>query len=198
MVVADWLLLELRDATTPATVIARRAAFIREDGRIVDLDGVSDVSFSNVANGNYHLVIRHRNHLAIRTATVIALNSTFCTTPPALYDFSTAQAQAYQNPSITSNAAMKNFGGGVFGMWGGNGNSDGQVRATGLVSINDFLFLMNALSNNPANILSNVYNKADLNMDGTVRASGLASINDYLFLISALDFNPATIVIQHQ
>jgi hypothetical protein len=42
--IVDWILLEIRDGN-PGTVIARRAAFVRVDGQIVDLDGVSTVSF---------------------------------------------------------------------------------------------------------------------------------------------------------
>lgn len=198
--IVDWVLLELRDAVTPATVITSRAAFIREDGRIVDLDGVSDVSFRNVADGNYHLVIMHRNHLAIRTATGNArtLNGSLGFALPSLFDFSISQSQAYQNIAITGNTAMRDLAPGIFGMWGGNGNSDGFVRATGLASQNDFLSMLSAMGNNPAAVLSNIYNRADMNLDGTVRASGLASVNDYLFLLSALDFNPAKIVTQHQ
>ena len=195
--ILDWVLVELRDATSPATLISRHAAFTREDGRIVELDGVSDVSFDNVVNGNYFMVIRHRNHLAIRTATVRTVDATMCNVVPAVYDFSSAQSQAFQNIAITTNPAQRDLTGGVFGMWGGNGNSDGFVRATGLASQNDFLFLLNAMGFNPANIINNVYNKADLNLDGIVRATGLTSINDYLFLLSALDSNPAKIVSQH-
>ena len=192
-------MIELRDAVTPATVIARRAAFIREDGRIVDINGIADFSFRNVANGNYHLVIRHRNHIGIRTATIRALNSNALgIAAPALYSFNTTQSQAYQNLAITTNPAQRDLTSGVFGMWGGNGNSDGALRATGLSSQNDYLFLIVALNNNPAVVITNVYNRGDINLDGSIRATGLASVNDYLFLIGALDNNPAKIVNQHQ
>ena len=196
--VVDWVLLELRDAATPSTVIARRAAMIREDGRIVDhQDTASVAAFRTVPNGNYHLMIRHRNHLPIRTSAVMTLDGTMGFAAP-LRDFTTDQATAFQNPSVTSNTAMKDFGGGVFGMWGGNVNSDGFVRVSGLISINDYLSLLTSMGNNPSNIISNVYNKGDLNMDGTVRASGLGSINDYLFLLNALNNNPSIILSQHQ
>ena len=198
--IMDWVLLELRDATTPATVITRRAAFIREDGRVVDLDGISNVTFRNVANGNYYLVIRHRNHLGIRTSTVRTVNGTMGFAIPSLYNFSSAQAQAYQDAAITINAAQKDFGSGIFGMWGGNDNRDGQVRATGILSLNDYLFLITTtLGGNVANILSNVYNSADMNMDGSVRATGLPGQNDYFFLITTVLGGDGTkIILQHQ
>jgi hypothetical protein len=202
--ITDWVLLELRDQTTPATVIAKRAAFVREDGVVVDLDGISNVVFGGVANGSYFLVIRHRNHLPIRTAVTIAVDGSLSATAPALYDMTTAQAQAYQNGAITTNAAMKDNAG-VFSMWGGNANSNTQSRASGGQSINDYLYLANTvLGGNIGLILGPpssavVYNSADMNMDGVVRSSGGQSINDYLFLVNTvLGGNIGLIYSQHQ
>ena len=110
--------------------VLRRAAFILEDGRIVDLNGTSDLSFRTLANGNYYVVIRHRNHLPVRMSASTTLDGTLGYVATQ-YDFSSAQAKAYQSPSITNNAAMRDLTGGKFGMWGANGNRDNQVRATG-------------------------------------------------------------------
>ena len=44
--VVDWVLLELRSGTASSTVISRKAAFVKNDGSVVDLDGVSLVSFN--------------------------------------------------------------------------------------------------------------------------------------------------------
>src|SRR5256885_15848035 len=73
--ITDWILLELHDAAAPATIIQRRAAFVREDGRIVDLDGTSDVAFRDLPTANYFIVIRHRNHLSIRSSATQLVNS---------------------------------------------------------------------------------------------------------------------------
>ncbi|MER3499796.1 MAG: hypothetical protein C4308_14840, partial [Chitinophagaceae bacterium] len=182
--IVDWVLVELRDANTPTTIVTRRAAFIREDGMIVDLDGVSPVAFKGMTSGNYFIAIRHRNHLGIRTASVQLVNGS---ESPVAYDFTTAQSQAYQNTGITTNAAMKDLGG-VFGMWGGNANQNTSIRASGGPTINDYLFLVNTvLGGDIELILNNVYNSADINMDGIVRASGGGpSINDYLFLVNTI------------
>ncbi|NOT52607.1 MAG: fibronectin type III domain-containing protein [Chitinophagaceae bacterium] len=204
--VVDWVLLELRDATTPSTLITRRAAFVREDGRIVDLDGTSDVSFRSLAPANYFVVIRHRNHLGIRTALAQTADGTMGVAIPAVYDFSTAQAQAFQDPAIlalappNNNNAMRDLGAGVFGMWAGNANANTAVRASGPLAQNDYLFLISTTLGNDVNlILSNVYSNADMNMDGQVRASGPLSQNDYLFLISTVLGNDVNrVVAQHQ
>ena len=205
----DWVLLELRDDGNPAAVVMRRAAFIREDGRIVDLDGVSDASFRTVADGNYFLVIRHRNHLGIRSATVRTINSTLGITVPATYDFTSAQSQAFQNPAITTNPAMVDMGGGGFGMIGGNANGFGTtgnttIRANGGTDplINDYIYLYTTVLGGDINLnLNNTYNNADLNLDGTVRANGGANpgVNDYIFLVTtALGGNFNKVLTQHQ
>ena len=104
--VVDWVLLELRSDLT--TQVSRRAAFMKSDGSLVDLDGVSSVKFPTVTPGDYYVVIRHRNHLAVMTANPVTLSFS-----PVLYDFSTAQTQAY------GTNAMKDLGGGAFGYMDG-------------------------------------------------------------------------------
>ncbi len=59
--IVDWVLIELRDTET--TVAASRAALVQRDGDVVDLDGVSPVTFKDVEPGSYYVVVKHRNHL---------------------------------------------------------------------------------------------------------------------------------------
>jgi len=190
--VTDWVLVELRDANTPSTVVATRAAFVKSDGSVVDLDGSSVVSFSTATAGNYYIAIRHRNHLGIRSANTQALSST-----ATLYDFTSGEAQAYQDLAITTNPAMKDLGNGLFAMWGGNGANTGggatNVRATGAAVVNDYQFILTVL--NGATSVPG-YSNADYNMDGTVRATGAAVVNDYTFLLNVLGINTA--ISQHQ
>ena len=48
----DWVFVELRAANNSATVIAARSALLQKDGDIVDLDGLSPLSFPGIAKGN--------------------------------------------------------------------------------------------------------------------------------------------------
>ncbi len=115
--VVDWIQVQLRTSTDSASTVATRAAFIRKDGMITDLDGYSPVSFSGIADGSYYVVLRHRNHLALMTANPVSLSA-----ETTLYDFSTAQSQAYG-----ANAQVE-LTTGVFGMPTGDANANGQVQ----------------------------------------------------------------------
>lgn len=67
MAVVDWVLVELRDATSPNTIIETRAGLLLANGSVVDVDGVSPVAFTKARGANYHVAIRHRNHLGVMT-----------------------------------------------------------------------------------------------------------------------------------
>ncbi len=81
--IVDWIFVELRDGTS-LTPMATRSALLQADGYIVDLDGTSTVYFDGVSQGNYYVVIKHRNHLRIMSANPISLDADGST----LYDFS--------------------------------------------------------------------------------------------------------------
>jgi hypothetical protein len=115
--VVDWVLVELRTGTSAASKVATRAAFIKGNGSIVDLDAVSPVAFGTLSPGNYYVVIRHRNHLAIMSRTAIALNQT-----SALYDFTTSQRQVYGTDPMK-------LVGTRYTMYAGDGNQSGIVTA---------------------------------------------------------------------
>lgn len=122
--VVDWILIELRTGTGSATIVGRRAAFLLSDGSVVDLDGVSTVKFPGVVTGNFYVVIRHRNHLAVMTANPITLSYS-----AVLYDFSTAQTQAFgTNP-------MLDTGGSVWALISGDVNASGDFSATDLLQV---------------------------------------------------------------
>lgn len=115
--VVDWVLIELRTTSAAASKVATRAAFIRRDGIVVDLDGTSPVAFATVTAGNYFVVLRHRNHLAVMSANAVALS-------PAgiLYDFTTGLGQYYGNEAAS-------LGVGVYGIWCGDADATGDVAA---------------------------------------------------------------------
>ena len=96
--IVDWILVELRDAATPANAILGsnlpgwpKAFFLKSDGSIVDLDGTSLPTIgSPTITGNLYVVIRHRNHLPILSAIGATLVGDVYS-----YDFTTGLAQAF-------------------------------------------------------------------------------------------------------
>ncbi len=115
--VVDWILLELRSDTAATSVVDRRAAFLKSDGSVVNLDGTSAVLFPSLAAGDYYVVVHHRNHLAVMSASALSLSAN-----SPLYDFTVSQAQA------RGANAMKALGT-HFGLFSGDANGDGQVTS---------------------------------------------------------------------
>jgi hypothetical protein len=70
--VVDWIVLEFRDKPFNPTQRHFRTAFLRKDGKIVDMDGSTPVKLSRISTNNldttggyYWIAIRHRSHLTI-------------------------------------------------------------------------------------------------------------------------------------
>ncbi len=143
--VVDWVLVDLRSDTLASSIVARRAALLKGNGLIVDLDGSSAVTFPSAVPGNYYLVVRHRNHLSVMSAAAVPLDSA-----SALYDFTTGQSMARGvNP-------MKALGA-YYGLYTGDANANGRVTSL------DF-----DLFNPQFRSAATGYQASDWNMDGRV------------------------------
>jgi len=121
--IVDWILIELREATTASladgtTDFDWQAAFLRNDGKIVHLDGNSILHFSSSVTDSLYVVIHQRNHLNIMTAFGLEESGGIYS-----YDFSISAEKAY------GSAAQKVIGVEIWGMFGGDGNQDGVVNA---------------------------------------------------------------------
>jgi hypothetical protein len=114
--VVDWILLEVRSNTSSSSVLARRAAFLRKDGLVVDLDGTEKVVFPGLSSDLYYVVIRHRNHIPIMSAVKIQFSEN-----PELYDFTNSRNKAYGNDP------MKELFTGKFGLYSADGNASGGI-----------------------------------------------------------------------
>ena len=116
----DWVRISLRTGIDSASTVATRAALVREDGTITEVDGSQTVSFPGAPQTNLYIVVAHRNHLPIMSSSTVDFSSGI-----AVYDFTTAMTQAYEedrNPMIE-------LAPGKFGMIGGDINTDGQITA---------------------------------------------------------------------
>lgn len=162
----DWVLVELRDATsaalaTSSTSVATVAGLLMQDGSIKATDGTSNISFEGASiSNNAFAVIKHRNHLDVMSNSAITESGGVYT-----YDFSTAATQAFG-----SNAQVE-LETGVFGMYAGDVNADGVLKYAG--ADDDQTVIFNTIGGNTSviNTLSG-YHAEDVNMDGTVKYAG--------------------------
>ncbi|TDH23531.1 hypothetical protein EXU57_17165 [Segetibacter sp. 3557_3] len=172
--IVDWVLMELRSSSSPGTVAAARAAFVKRNGTLVDVDGTGQVSFAGVAPADYFVSIRHRNHLAVRSALTIDFSS-----GAATHDFTTGADKAYQSQAYSSMVQV----GAVWAMRAGDANANGNIRYSG--PQNDQNQILNIkLGGSLANIVSGVYAPEDINMDGSIKYNGPA--NDQNFLLNII------------
>lgn len=121
--IVDWLLIEVRDApnvasATPETVLGRQAVFLLSDGKVVDING-NIPRFGSAPVNQCFPVILHRNHLGIISAYPLTETDGVYT-----YDFSSPPGQAF------GTAPQINFGDGLYGLHGGDGNTDGLIGET--------------------------------------------------------------------
>ncbi len=117
----DWVLLELRDASSPeiageSTTVARFAGLLMTDGQILDMNGELP-RFSQDPDKGLFLVIRHRNHLDIISAyTLINTGGTFS------IDLTAGPDQVHGGED-----GIKALGTDSWGMIAGDLDADGQV-----------------------------------------------------------------------
>jgi hypothetical protein len=155
--IVDWVIVELRSAAAPATVVASRSALLQRDGDVVDMDGTGAVTL-NAPAGSYYVAIRHRNHLGIMTASALALSASATT-----IDFSSASTATW------GTEALKNANG-VMVMWAGNVDFNARLAYTGDPNDRDPI-LVRIGGTVPTNTVSGYFSE-DVNMDGVVRYMG--------------------------
>tara|TARA_R110000737_G_scaffold352083_2_gene396658 strand:- start:1579 stop:3078 length:1500 start_codon:yes stop_codon:yes gene_type:complete len=159
--VVDWIELEIRDASTPSTIISTQSAFLRNDGVVLSLDGVANPLLKNSPSTGF-VGINHRNHLSVNTAVALNLGSVGFDT----HDFSTSLAQAYDNPAIVNNDAMLDLGGGTFGLFRGDANGNNTINVIDAA----------ITRNGSSPIQTGVYLGIDVNMNATVNVIDAAIV----------------------
>ena len=166
--VVDWVLVELRNKNTPATLVATRCALLQRDGDIVGTNGSSQLQFS-VPVDNYYVSVRHRNHQGVMSGSSVLLSATTAVldlTSPATATFGT-------NARTTVNV-------GRMALWCGNVQRDGLLKYVGAANDRDpILTLVGATV--PNNIITG-YQQADVTLDGKVKYTGIDNDRDPIIL----------------
>ncbi|MFD0861109.1 reprolysin-like metallopeptidase [Sungkyunkwania multivorans] len=151
--IVDWVWVELRSASDNSLLIDAKSALVQRDGDVVDTDGVSPVTFDQTAD-NYFVVVNHRNHIPVMSATT-----------QFLYATSTDVDLASASSSVVGNAnALILTATGKYAMFSGDYDGNGQAQNTDVSGLRPLLGTAG-------------YDAADLDMNGQVQ---LTDINNVL------------------
>jgi hypothetical protein len=120
--VIDWVVVELRSELTGGNSIYR-TCFVAMDGRIVGLDGKSNVTLPELTSGDFYVAIRHRTHLAVMTSEPRSLKQN---SVQSIVDFTTGQGVLGGSTALKP-VGLNNNGSPVFGMTAGDVNGDGVI-----------------------------------------------------------------------
>lgn len=151
--IVDWVWVELRAENDNTNIVSSQSALLQRDGDVVDVDGTSPLTF-DLVNGNYFVAISHRNHLGIITANTVALSAV-----TTVLDFSIGITVVNGG----SNAVV-DLGNGIFAMYSGDYDGNGQVQNTDLTSITPLL-------GQPSS-----YDNADLDMNTQVQNTDINNL----------------------
>ena len=155
-----------------ATVLAAldqlaRQGLVQRDGDVTAVDGISALSF-NAAPGNYHVAVRHRNHLGAMTASPVALSGT-------------ATPLNFKIPGLgTWGTNAQKLIAGARVLWAGDATSNGQVKYTG--AGNDRDPILTIVGSNSPNGIVNGYSTRDVNLNGQVKYTGSGNDRDPILL----------------
>jgi|GEM_PF-511154 len=115
--IVDWVFVELRDKDDNTIILDSKSALLQRDGDVVDIDGVSALSFEQ-ERGNYYISIKHRNHIGLLSATTFALSPS-----NTVIDLSA-------NPNSVEGAsnAVASLANGKYGMYTGDYDGNAQIQ----------------------------------------------------------------------
>lgn len=150
--ISDWVLVELRNPLND-NLIESQAGLLAADGFVRNILGHNGLTF--VAMGSFKVVVKHRNHVAIISATSIDPNG------------GVANLTIPANVS-GGNGQLANLGDtGLYGLY------PGDVNHNGVVTFSDYNAYINT------GVLLNTYNSSDCNMDGQVNSTDFNFMRPY-------------------
>jgi hypothetical protein len=178
----DWVLVELRDASKPYTVLASKAALVQRDGDVMDAaTGSTNLSFTKMQPGNYYVSVRHRNHLGAMTQKAMSL----APSPVTAVDFSNPATLTWGSNARLSSSSISL-------LWSGNADMNWYAIASGPGNdTTTVLFSIWGAAGNTTgstNYILPGYASTDFNLDGRTIYSGNG--NDVNILLANVLLHP--------
>ncbi|MBK9761608.1 MAG: proprotein convertase P-domain-containing protein [Flavobacteriales bacterium] len=165
--IVDWVIVELRNPASPASVLVSCAALVQRDGDVVALNGTSPVSLT-IGAGSYHVTVRHRNHLGAMTNAAVALSA--ATTTVDLTSAATA----------TFGTDARKTVGSIQALWTGDVSFNKTLAYVGVGNDRDPI-LTRVGGTTPNNVVSGYFSE-DTNLDGSVRYIGVGNDRDVILV----------------
>ncbi|TDB61103.1 Ig-like domain-containing protein, partial [Arundinibacter roseus] len=185
--IVDWVFVELRSALDSTLVLDSRSALVQRDGDIVEVDGLSAITFDSAVPGSYYVVVRHRNHLGVMSASPIALS-----TATTVVDFRKAATPTFNlNAASAVNIPQVPVQQGV-ALWAGNAlylnTLDSMREVIFQGPDNDVNVIYQQVINSPANALFKSpffnlkgYYNGDINMNGETIFQGTGNDVEFIY-----------------
>ncbi len=151
--IVDWVHLQLRLSPEGLTVSSTNA-FLLENGSIVDVDGESSFPFYHTSGIEYYVVIQHRNHLDIMTATGITFGDN---------GGEANEIDFTNSANVYGTNGVKELETGIYGMWAGDVDSDGRILTSDQAAWK-LVF----------GVTPDGYSNEDMNLNGLILASDQA------------------------
>ena len=150
--ITDWVQIQLRDTVSKKLIYESKSCFLRDDGQVIDPDGLTQSISLGISPGNYYVVVKHRNHLAVMSADKVQLNGI------TSYDFTTDSTKAYGTSAMVKLGTSTKYG-----MYAGDCNSSDIITASDISPI-------------ASNLNGTTYSNTDVNLSGITTASDISPI----------------------
>ncbi len=191
--IVDWVFVELRSAANSASIVDSRAALLQRDGDIVEVDGISSLTFAQALSGSYFVAVRHRNHLGILSQSALPLSTTATTVDfrnPGTPIFTYSGTSSYTQVAVDQAQVVVQQG---VAMWAGNALNDNAANTPRNLVIyqgsnNDVNQPYLQVTNAPGNGLKTPFYKlrgyqvGDVNLDGQVIFQGTGNDVEFIYL----------------
>ncbi|CAL2092438.1 hypothetical protein [Tenacibaculum sp. 190524A02b] len=149
--IVDWVLIKLIKPSDLSTVMYEQSALLQRNGNIVNVDGISTISFFMQAQ-KYHVAIFHRNHIPITTNTSISLSNI-----PTNIDFTNVSNVLGNTNAVTEIQTGK------YALFAGNVDGNNQIQTPDITTM-------------ISNIGQSGYSTSDVNMNGQIQTTDIPLI----------------------